>query len=217
MEPVPVKDERGDMSQAKQGETAALLLAAGESRRMGQLKALLPWQGTTLLSHQIAALAAAGVDRIMAVLGHRAAELQEVLQRERAIRPGVAWAVNPDYLQGKTTSIKAGLGALSPHQPQTILLLNVDQPRRPETLSYLLRQHQAAAAPITIPVWQGKGGHPVLLDAALLDELLGLTEETQGLRAVMQRHQDFINRVAVATPEVLWDLNTPEQYRAALG
>ena len=205
------------MLPAKNGETAALLLAAGESRRMGQLKALLPWQGTTLLSHQIAALAAAGVGRIMVVLGHRAAELREVLQRERAIQPGVAWAVNPDYLQGKTTSIKAGLRALSPHNPQTILLLNVDQPRRSETLDYLLRQHQAAAAPITLPVYQGKGGHPVLLDAALMDELLDLTEETQGLRAVMQRHRDCINRVEMAAPEVLWDLNTPEQYRAALG
>ena len=198
-------------------ETAALLLAAGESRRMGQLKALLPWQGTTLLSHQLAALDAAGIGRIMVVLGHRAAELQEVLRGERASRPNVAWVVNPDYLRGKTTSLKAGLRTLSPHQPQTILILNVDQPRRPETLDYLLRQHQAAAARITIPTYRGKGGHPVLLDAALIDELLGITEETQGLRAVMQRHQAYIQRVEMATPEVRWDLNTPEQYRAALG
>ena len=202
-------------TEGKGKETAALLLAAGESRRMGQLKALLPWQGTTLLSHQLAALDAAGVGRIMVVLGHRAAELQEVLQRERAARPSVAWVVNPDYLQGKTTSIKAGLRALSPYNPQTLLILNVDQPRRPETLDYLLRQHQSAAR-ITIPTYQGQGGHPVLLDAALRDELLAITEETQGLRAVMQRHQAYIQRVAVDTPEVLWDLNTPEQYRAAL-
>ena len=203
-------------TEGKRKETAALLLAAGESRRMGQLKALLPWQGTTLLSYQLAALDAAGVDRIMVVLGHRAAELQEVLQRERAARPSVAWVVNPDYLQGKTTSLKAGLRALSPYQPQTLLLLNVDQPRRPETLEYLLRQHQAAAARITIPTYRGQGGHPALLDAALRDELLAITEETQGLRAVMQRHREFIHRVAVDTPEVRWDLNTPEQYRAAL-
>lgn len=204
------------MPQTEGTETAALLLAAGESRRMGQLKALLPWQGTTLLSHQIAALDAAGVGRIMVVLGYRAAELQEVLQGERAARPNVAWVVNRDYLQGKTTSLKAGLRALSPPNPQTLLLLNVDQPRRPETLAYLLRQHQDAAARITIPTYRGQGGHPVLLDAALRDELLAITEETQGLRAVMQRHQGFIHRVAMDTPEVRWDLNTPEQYRAAL-
>ena len=203
-------------TEGKGTETAALLLAAGESRRMGQLKALLPWQGTTLLSHQLAALEAAGVDRIMVVLGHRAAELQEVLQSERESHPNVAWVVNPDYLQGKTTSLKAGLRALPPPNPQTLLLLNVDQPRRPETLDYLRRQHQAAAARITIPTYRGKGGHPVLLDAALMYELLDITEETQGLRAVMQRHQAYIQRVEMDTPEVRWDLNTPEQYRAAL-
>ena len=203
-------------TEGKGKKTTALLLAAGESRRMGQLKALLPWQGTTLLSHQLAALDAAGVDRIMVVLGHRAAELQEVLRGEKAARPNVAWVVNPDYLQGKTTSLKAGLRALSPPNPQTLLLLNVDQPRRAETLDYLRRQHRDAAARITIPTYQGKGGHPVLLDAALMYELLVITEETQGLRAVMQRHQDFIQRVEMATPEVRWDLNTPDQYRAAL-
>ena len=197
--------------------TAALLLAAGESRRMGQLKALLPWQGTTLLSHQLAALHTAGVGRLMVVLGHRAAELQEVLQAEKAARPSVEWVVNPDYRQGKTTSIKAGLRALSAYNPQTILILNVDQPRSAETLGYLLRQHRAAAALITQPVYRGKGGHPVIVDAALMDDLRGITEETQGLRAVMERHKGFIQRVEVDTQEALWDLNTPEDYRAVLG
>ena len=62
-------------------ETAALLLAAGESRRMGQLKALLPWKGSTLLAHQISALSGAGIDRIVVVLGHRFEELQSELER----------------------------------------------------------------------------------------------------------------------------------------
>ena len=206
-----------EIEPVKDGKTAALLLAAGESRRMGQLKALLPWQGTTLLSHQLAALDTAGVGCLMVVLGHRAGELQEVLQSEKAACPGLDWVVNPDYLQGKTTSIKAGLRALSAHNPQTILILNVDQPRRPALLGYLLRQHRAAAALITIPAYRGKGGHPVIVDAALLDDLDGITEETQGLRAVMARHKAFIHRAEVDTPEALWDLNTPEEYRAALG
>lgn len=193
-------------------ETAALLLAAGESRRMGRLKALLPWQGDTLLARQLDALSGAGIGRIVVVLGHRADELRAELEG----RPGVDWVVNPDYRQGKTTSIKAGLRALAPAAPENLLLLNVDQPRRAGTLAYLLRQHRAAAARITIPTYDGKGGHPIILAAALLDELRRIDEETQGLRAVTQRHKEFTQRVAVDTPEVLWDLNTPEQYRAAL-
>jgi molybdenum cofactor cytidylyltransferase len=195
-----------------EAKTVALLLAAGESRRMGELKALLPWQGQTLLAHQLAALSAAGVDRTVVVVGHRFEELQPELEG----KPGVDWVVNPDYLQGKTTSIKAGLRALDSDPPESLLILNVDQPRSAETLDYLLRQHRAAASLVTIPTYGDKGGHPIILDAALLDELHRIEEETQGIRAVVQRHRQFTQRVAVDSPEVLWDLNTPEQYREAL-
>ena len=107
-------------------ETAALLLAAGESRRMGQLKALLPWKGSTLLAHQISALSGAGIGRIVVVLGHRFEELKSELARLPEVKDSpepadpkgrveVSWVVNPDYPQGKTTSIKAGLKALEPY------------------------------------------------------------------------------------------------------
>ncbi|MCY4367315.1 MAG: nucleotidyltransferase family protein [Chloroflexi bacterium] len=193
-------------------ETTAILLAAGESRRMGELKALLPWQGQSLISHQVSALAAGGVDRIIVVLGYR----QEELLPEIEGKPGVEWALNPDYLQGKTTSIKAGLAALGGRLPEALLLLNVDQPRGAETVAYLLRQHRSNGPLITIPTFEGKGGHPVVFDGALVAELGAITEETQGIREVVRRHQEGTLRVEMESAEVLWDLNTPEQYRAAL-
>ena len=193
-------------------DAVALLLSAGESRRMGQLKALLPWQGTSLLAHQVAALKAAGVRRVVVVLGHQAERLQPVLEGQE----GVVWVVNPDYSRGKTTSIKAGLDALGDQMPAALLVLNVDQPRRAETLRALLRQHQRGSFLITIPTYRGKGGHPIIMDSSLLDELRGIEEDSQGLRAVAQRHLDSTQRVEMETPEVLWDLNTPEQYQAAL-
>ena len=193
-------------------ETAAILLAAGESRRMGELKALLPWQGQTLIGHQVAALADGGVDRIVVVLGHR----NEDLRGEIEGKPRAEWILNADYLRGKTTSIKAGLRMLTDRTPEALLLLNVDQPRSPETVSYLLRQHRTSGPLITIPTFGGKGGHPVVFDGALLDELMNITEETQGIRQVIRRHQEGTLRLEMEGGEVLWDLNTPEQYRAAL-
>ena len=193
-------------------ETAAILLAAGESRRMGELKALLPWQGQTLIAHQVAALADGGVDRIVVVLGHRNEELRAEIEG----KPRAEWVLNPDYLQGKTTSIKAGLRTLTDRPPEALLLLNVDQPRSAETVGYLLRQHRSSGPLITIPTFGGKGGHPVVFDGALLDELLKITEETQGIREVVRRHQEGTLRLEMESGEVLWDLNTPEQYRAAL-
>ncbi len=179
---------------------------------MGELKALLPWQGRPLVVHQVTELAEAGIDRVVVVLGHRHEELAAEIQGAR----NVEWVLNSDYLEGKTTSIKAGLRALEGRLPETLLLLNVDQPRSSDTVGYLLRQHRSSSFLITIPAYGGKGGHPVVFDGALLDELSRITEETQGIREVVRRHQAGTNRIEMETPEVLWDLNTPEQYREAL-
>lgn len=190
----------------------AILLAAGESRRMGQLKALLPWQGTSLLKHQVASLRAGGVDRVVVVLGHRSDELKA----ELAGIEGVAWQLNPDYLQGKTTSIKAGLSTLGSEQLDALLILNVDQPRNADVIRSLLKEHLSQGSLITIPTHNGKGGHPIILSLSLMDELREIDEETYGIKAVVQRHLDATRRVEMDTPEVLWDLNTPEEYQRVL-
>ena len=192
--------------------TAAILLAAGESRRMGQLKALLPWQGASLLQHQVNSLLSAGVDCVVVVLGHRANELSPLLEGMEQ----VTWRLNPHYLQGKTTSIKAGLKSLEPQTVDTILMLNVDQPRSAGTIRGLLDRHRSSGSLITIPEFHGKGGHPILVDASLIEELANIEEATFGVKAVVRRHQASTTRVPVDNPEVLWDLNTPEQYREAL-
>ena len=190
----------------------AILLAAGESSRMGQLKALLPWRGRTLLEHQVSALRDGGADGVVVVLGHRAGELRPLLEG----KDGVSWTLNPDYLQGKTTSIKAGLSALDPNAAAEILLLNVDQPRAAEDVARILGFHRAQNYAVTVPEFRGKGGHPIVLSATLLPELLDIDEESQGIKAVVRRRLESVNRVPLDNPEILLDLNTPEQYRAAV-
>ncbi|MEE3141857.1 MAG: nucleotidyltransferase family protein [Chloroflexota bacterium] len=193
-------------------DVVAILLAAGESRRMGQLKALLPWQGVSLIKHQVASLRAGGVDQVVVVLGHRSEELKS----ELGDTAGVSWQLNPDYLQGKTTSIKAGLNALGTDQPQALLLLNVDQPRSAGVIRFLLEGHLSQGSLITIPTHNGKGGHPIILSPTLLDELRRIDEESFGIKAVVQRHLEGTLRVEMDSPEVLWDLNTPEEYQRVL-
>ena len=193
-------------------DIAAILLAAGESSRMGRSKALLPWQGKTLLAHQIAALMQGGADRVIVVLGHRPETLKPVVEGHE----GASWVVNPHYAQGKTTSIIAGLDALGQDVPSIILILNVDQPRSASTIRDLIQHHRDNGGQITIPTHGGKGGHPILLDPALLPELKSITEEMMGVKAVVRAHQNQTHRTEVSTAEVLWDLNTPEEYEAAL-
>ena len=198
------------------GEAVAILLAAGESRRMGQLKALLPWQGDTLLGSQISSLLQAGINQVVVVLGHEQEKLLPLLEA----RDRVVTVFNPDYRTGKTTSIKAGIKAVLGNRQaadaRTLVLLNVDQPRTSETISTLLSRHEGSDCLITVPSFQGKGGHPLILDCSLLPELQEIAEATQGIRAVVKKHEKGIQRVEMDTPEVLWDLNTPEQYQAAV-
>ena len=193
-------------------DARAILLAAGESSRMGQLKALLPWRGQPLLHHQVSALRDGGADRVVVVLGHRADELRPLLEGLE----GVDWVLNPDYMQGKTTSIKAGLSAVDSRVVDEILLLNVDQPRSAADIARILHTHRATGHAVTIPTCSGKGGHPIVLSAELLDELLAIDEESQGVKAVVQRRPESVNRFPLENPEILLDLNTPEQYRQAL-
>ena len=204
---------------------AALLLAAGESSRMGELKALLPWQGKTLLERQVAALESAGVSRTIVVLGHQSEKLEPPLSN----RAGVLCVYNPDYRQGKTTSIKAGLRGLrqsqdcstGAFQEDAILVLNVDQPRSSDIIRRIMELHLQTGTSgrtclITIPTYRGKGGHPMVLSTSLIDELLNISEDTLGIKAIVRRHEEETQRVEMDSPELLLDLNTPQDYQKAL-
>lgn len=198
------------MRQTEALRVSAVLLAAGESTRMGQLKALLPWQGTTLLQHQVAVLLEAGAREVVVVLGHRAVDLVTHVRGKQAHS-----VFNPDYPRGKTTSIRLGVRSVSPGA-QGVLLLAVDQPRTVGIVKRLLEEHQRAGALITSPVYQGHGGHPLLFSASLLPELQAIEEATQGVRAVMERHASEVHPVPFDTPLVTLDVNSPDEYQEAL-
>ena len=190
---------------------SAILTAAGESRRMGRPKPLLPWRGKTLVEHQIGALFDGGVSEVVVVVGHEADAVAE-----RIAGTGARWVVNPDYLQGKTTSIKAGLQVISA-DANAILLLAVDQPRTDSIVSAVVRAHVSGDCLITSPRYDGHGGHPLIFDAALRDELAAISEEKQGIREVFQAHRDSVQEYALDDPMIRLDLNTPEAYEDALG
>ena len=111
---------------------SAILTAAGESTRMGRPKPLLSWHGVTLVQYQIAGLLDAGVAEVVVVLGHRHRAVTPYVQG-----PSVRYVVNPDYRQGKTTSIKTGLRHVDAGATG-ILLLAVDQPRPPGIIAAVI-------------------------------------------------------------------------------
>lgn len=184
---------------------SAILLAAGLSTRMGRQKALLPWEGTTLLDYQLQQLSSVDAIReILVVTGHEPRRITDIVRataRARALH-------NAAYASGKVSSIRAGVRAVSP-AAAAMLLLAVDQPRPASVHRAVLGAYADSGAPIVVPAHNGRRGHPVLFEAALLPELLAISEDTLGIRAVMQRHAADTLCVELSDRAVNLDLNVP--------
>ncbi len=190
---------------------------------MGQPKALLDWQGLPLIVHQVRMLIQAGADDVVAVLGHQAQEVQSVLAQweQPADRGRCHWVVNEDYRRGKIASLQAGLQAVrpvaAPRAPGPVLILNVDQPRSAETTVQVLNAHLGKVhqrdTVFTVPTCAGKGGHPIALERELIPEVLALPDHSMGLRLIRDRHWARVQRVELGLAELLWDFNTPAEYR----
>lgn len=188
---------------------AALLFAAGESIRMGRPKPLLPWRGEPLVAYQVHQLCSAGVERVVVVVGHHAHEVAPIAEAA-----GATVVLNPEYKTGRASSIRAGAAAL-PDDTRAVITLNVDQPREAALIRCVLEAHFAAKGMITTPEEGGQRGHPVIFDGALLPELREVTEEAEGLRAVVRRHAERRRIVPIDDPAIHLEFNTPAEYDAA--
>jgi molybdenum cofactor cytidylyltransferase len=185
---------------------AAILLAAGQSRRMGAFKPLLPFANKSVIECCIDYLQDGGVETIVVVLGHRADEI-----RKRLAGRQVSFAVNPDPNSEMGASIAAGVGEL-PESCQATLIALSDHPAVPAPVVSSLIQTWKNGARIAIPTWKDRGGHPVVVDLSLKAELLNLSS-TGGLRALFDAHKKLVERVPVDSPYIARDMDTWDDYR----
>ncbi|MFQ5876204.1 MAG: NTP transferase domain-containing protein [Acidobacteriota bacterium] len=195
-------------------DVVAILLAAGESERMGTSKALLPWHGQTLLAHQLRQIQRSRITECVVVLGREADSLAPIVESSRRLTWKSRAVYNPRYREGKTTSIQAGLASLF-SRPDGVIVAAVDQPLDRRLLDALLRRGEEewewggvpGRRTILVPVFQGRRGHPPLFSGALIGELMGICEEREGLRAVVRRDPGRVLEVPWDSPEVLLNLN----------
>lgn len=187
----------------------AILLAAGQSSRMGHPKGLLAWEGKPLILHQIEQIHRSRIDRLIIVLGYRP-ELYQTLFHFEDQRMTVIW--NEKWEEGKSSSILAGLSAME-ETSKAILFVNVDQPLSARIIDELIESHERTQAGIQIPVYGRRRGHPVLLSTRLMEALQSIKEATQGLKSVIREfHQDTV-QVDIEDPSVLYNFNTPSDYQ----
>ena len=192
--------------------TAAIVLAAGLSSRMGAVKPLLPFGGRTVIGHVVATLREAGLRHIHAVTGCHA----DLLAPELAAL-GVTAVHNSNFAAGMFTSVQAGVASL-PASIEGFLLLPVDVPLvLASTITRILRA--AANAPVVYPTFRGKRGHPPYIGRALFAEILRGNGDG-GLRAILARHEHEAANAPVFDRGCLLDMDRPQDYRrllAALG
>lgn len=188
---------------------SAVLLAAGESRRMGRPKQLLPIGDRTAIEMAIENLLASPVSEVIVVLGYKANEIAE-----RISYLPVKIVINTDYTRGMSSSVKAGLKAVS-DMAEGVLFAHGDQPFvTPMVIDKLVSAFSQGAF-IVLPIYQGKTGHPVILDIKYRQDILEM-DEGLGLRQVIRKYSDDIQRVEVDSPAVLMDMDEMKEYHRQL-
>jgi molybdenum cofactor cytidylyltransferase len=189
---------------------AAIILAAGGSARMGQLKQLLPIGERPMVRHVTDIVSSAGLAQVVVVVGSHGAEVVQAL-----CGLPVDVIENKDWAQGMSTSIRAGLLALGSGIRAAIIVL-ADQPGlTAELLQSLVVRYQMSGAPIVAPFLQGRRGNPVLFDSVLVPELLEV-EGDQGGRDLVERYMDQLDRVEIDDPAAALDVDTYQDYQHVL-
>jgi molybdenum cofactor cytidylyltransferase len=193
------------MAQSVEG----ILLAAGESRRMGYPKPLLRVGGESFLSQSAKSILAL-LPRLVIVLGAHCARIREVIPADSRI----VTIENPRWQAGQLSSLKAGLGAVSRGAPGVLVHL-ADHPLvRLPTFQRVITEFETGRGAIVVARHGGKRGHPVIFARTMIDELLAAPEE-HGARVVVDRDPSRVVYVDVDDPGVNLDLDTPADLKLA--
>jgi len=189
---------------------AALVLAAGYSRRMGALKPILKLGDKTILERAIGLFRDVGIEDVIVVVGHGASQTIPIVHD-----CGARAVMNEQFEQGMFSSVQAGVNALRP-ESEAFFVLPVDIPLvNPLTIKGLLEAYRSGNSRVVIPAFHGKRGHPPLMSARYRNEILSYCGD-DGLRGFFRKHNRHSELVEVGDEMILFDLDTPADYEALL-
>lgn len=184
----------------------AIILAAGESKRMGEPKMLMPWGKSTVLQTVISTFQASGIKDILVITGGAHQQVESLVGKT------VETVYNENYQNGEMlSSIQLGLSAKKREASAALICLG-DQPQVEErSVRNVCNAFLANKSEIVVPSFQMQRGHPWLVARSLWDELLAMkTPKTP--RDFLKKHASKIHYVLVDNASILADLDTPEDY-----
>lgn len=206
--------------------TAAIILAAGSSSRMGggRHKLLLPLHDRPVLAHVIDATLASQAHPVVIVLGHQAEQVRTKIN-SYAAHPHLIIVENPDYLQGMSTSMHLGIQILisngyaknkATYAVDSALIVLGDQPLiTPRVIDSLITTYRTTRKRIVAPLYDGKRGSPVLFDKSYFPELLEISGD-EGGRKVLEKHREDVEVVEISDTVANFDVDTWEAYQQVL-
>jgi molybdenum cofactor cytidylyltransferase len=190
----------------------AVILAAGESRRMGSPKALLPYNDQTFLEHLIEITRHPKISAQRVVLGAGAEHISNVAGIESSMT-----VLNPDWEKGQLSSMQAAIRAFASTPMDGLLFCLVDHPLITSALvNELIEKFYRNGKQIVVPTYKGRRGHPVIFSTMLFDELLAAPHET-GARAVVWNHAGDVEEVPTEEQGIILNLNDPDTFTRAVG
>ncbi|MHC4130457.1 MAG: nucleotidyltransferase family protein [Planctomycetota bacterium] len=186
----------------------AVVLAAGQSKRMGKSKPLLKFNELTFLGHIISVLKHSEVDEITVVLGAAAEEIKLTVDLS-----DVTVVINEDYPKGQLSSLITALKQI-PEQTEAIILCLVDHPfLTSELVDKIVRKFRETENPVIIPVYNKERGHPTLFSQALFKELINAPHD-QGARYVVYSNEDKVLEIKTSEKGTRIGIDTPQQYKS---
>lgn len=185
----------------------AIVLAAGESKRMGFPKMLLDFGGKTMLERVIQNITNSEIPDVIVVLGAEREKLTEIIERMP-----VSHCFNENYREGMLSSVKCGFRNI-PADTDAVLVFQGDQPFiSPEVINSVIEKYLSSEFGLVMPVFNGKRGHPLLIDRRYFNEI-ELLDSSEGLRSLARKNSEDVLEVNTNQPGILRDFDTYAEYK----
>jgi len=198
--------EVSKMKSKKKRGVSIVILAAGESKRMGEQKMLLPYEDKTIIETVVDKALHSKADHVLVVTGSHGPEIRTKLSQF-----AIDVVINDDYKSGMLSSVQTGIRSV-PEHAQAMMLLLGDQPMvKTEIINQIIAAYNSNAKRIVLPVYKGKRGHPVLIDISFKPDVKKLNPQ-KGLRQLIIENPEDILEVEVNTSSILKDIDTKEDY-----